>query len=64
MVRGTVGYPGARGVPGWFGRRVLDRFDLGDHVGLWLDVVVADDRGGDVNLGFQAVKPIEPGHPG
>ena len=50
-------------VPGWFGGRGLDRFDLGDHVGLWLDVVVAEDRGGDVNLGFQAVKPIEPGHP-
>jgi flavin reductase (DIM6/NTAB) family NADH-FMN oxidoreductase RutF len=60
---GPWGIPVLAGVPGWFGGRVLDRFDLGDHVGLWLDVVVADDRGGPVDLGFQAVKPIEPGHP-
>jgi flavin reductase (DIM6/NTAB) family NADH-FMN oxidoreductase RutF len=60
---GPWGIPLLADVPGWFGGRVLDRFDLGDHVGLWLDVVVAEDRGGPVDLGFQAVKPIEPGHP-
>ena len=62
-VDGPWDIPVLAGVPGWFGGSVLDRFDLGDHVGLWLDVVVAEDRGGPVNLGFQAVKPIEPGHP-
>jgi flavin reductase (DIM6/NTAB) family NADH-FMN oxidoreductase RutF len=60
---GPWSIPVLAGVPGWFGGHVLDRFDLGDHVGLWLDVVVAEDRGGPVDLGFQAVKPVEPGHP-
>jgi flavin reductase (DIM6/NTAB) family NADH-FMN oxidoreductase RutF len=60
---GPWGIPVLAGVPGWFGGPVLDRLDLGDHVGLWLDPVLAEDHGGDVDLGFQAVKPIEPGHP-
>ena len=59
---GPGGVPVLAGVPGWFCGRVLDRFDLGDHVGLWLGVVAAEDHGDPVDLGFQAVKPIEPGH--
>jgi flavin reductase (DIM6/NTAB) family NADH-FMN oxidoreductase RutF len=55
--------PVLAGVPGWFAARILDRFDLGDHVGLWLDPFAAEDRNGPVDLGFQAVKPVEPGHP-
>ena len=35
----------------------------GDHVALLLDPVEAEDRGGALDLGFQAVKPIDPGHP-
>jgi flavin reductase (DIM6/NTAB) family NADH-FMN oxidoreductase RutF len=50
-------------VPGWFAGRVLERLDLGDHAGLWLEPFVAEDRNRPVNLGFQAVKPVEPGHP-
>jgi flavin reductase (DIM6/NTAB) family NADH-FMN oxidoreductase RutF len=60
---GPWGIPVLTGVPGWFGGRVLDRLELGDHLGLWLEPVAAEDRGGDLDLGFQAVKPIEPGHP-
>lgn len=60
---------GPEGVPllddaiGWFAGRVLDRIDLGDHVGLWLEPFDAEDRGGRPDLGFQSVKQIEPGHP-
>lgn len=60
---GPDGIPLLAGVPGWFAGRILDRFDLGDHVGLWLEPFAAEDAGGLVDLGFQAVKPVEPGHP-
>jgi flavin reductase (DIM6/NTAB) family NADH-FMN oxidoreductase RutF len=60
---GPEGIPVLVGVPGWFAGRVLDRFDLGDHAGLWLEPFAAEDAGRPVNLAFQAVKPVEPGHP-
>jgi flavin reductase (DIM6/NTAB) family NADH-FMN oxidoreductase RutF len=60
---GPEGIPVLAGVPGWFAARILDRFGLGDHVGLWLEPFAAEDAGGPVDLGFQAVKPVEPGHP-
>jgi flavin reductase (DIM6/NTAB) family NADH-FMN oxidoreductase RutF len=62
-VPGPGDVPVLAGVPGWFAGRVLDRRDLGDHVGLWLDPIVAVDHGGPVDLGFQDVKDIHPGHP-
>jgi flavin reductase (DIM6/NTAB) family NADH-FMN oxidoreductase RutF len=49
-------------VPGWFTGRVLERLDLGDHLGLLLEPIAVEDRGGPVDLGFQAVKAVEPGH--
>ena len=61
--------PGPDGVPvladvvGWFAGDVLARHDLGDHVGLWLEPVEAEDNGGDPDLGFQSAKTIDPGHP-
>ena len=60
---GPGGIPVLDGVPGWFAGHVLERFELGDHLGLWLEPVVAEDRDGAVNLGFQDVKSVEPGHP-
>ena len=60
---GPFGIPVLDGVPGWFAGRILERFDGGDHVALLLDPVEAEDRGGALDLGFQAVKPIDPGHP-
>ena len=60
---GPEGIPVLAGVPGWFAGRVRERLDLGDHVGLWLDPFAAQDEGGKLDLGFQAVKQIEPGHP-
>lgn len=60
---GPAGVPVLGGVPGWFAGRVLGRHDLGDHVGLWLEPLEAEDRGGALDLGFQAVKGLDPGHP-
>jgi flavin reductase (DIM6/NTAB) family NADH-FMN oxidoreductase RutF len=60
---GPGGAPVLEGVPGWFAGRVLDRLDLGDHVGLWLEPIAAEDHGDPVDLGFQAAKGIHPGHP-
>jgi flavin reductase (DIM6/NTAB) family NADH-FMN oxidoreductase RutF len=60
---GPAGAPVLDGVVGWFAGRVLDRFDLGDHAGLWLEPFAAEDTGGEPDLGFQSVKAIDPGHP-
>jgi flavin reductase (DIM6/NTAB) family NADH-FMN oxidoreductase RutF len=60
---GPGGIPVLDGVPGWFAGRILDRFDAGDHVALLLEPTAAEDRGGAVDLGFQDVKGIHPGHP-
>lgn len=60
---GPDGVPVLDDAVGWFAGRVLDRFDLGDHVGLWLEPSAAEDRGGTPDLGFQAAKRIDPGHP-
>jgi flavin reductase (DIM6/NTAB) family NADH-FMN oxidoreductase RutF len=59
---GPGGIPVLDDAPGWFAGRILERFDGGDHVALLLDPVEAEDRGGALDLGFQAVKPIDPGH--
>ena len=60
---GPEGIPVLRDVAGWFAGRVLDRFDLGDHLGLWLEPFAAEDEGGEPDLEFQDVKSVEPGHP-
>jgi flavin reductase (DIM6/NTAB) family NADH-FMN oxidoreductase RutF len=60
---GPEGVPVLVDVPGWFAGHVLDRRDLGDHEGLWLEPIAAEDRGGALDLGFQDVKGIDPGHP-
>ena len=60
---GPSGAPIITDLEDWFAGRVLDRIDLGDHVALWLEPVAAEDAGGPLDLGFQAVKPVEPGHP-
>jgi flavin reductase (DIM6/NTAB) family NADH-FMN oxidoreductase RutF len=49
----------------WFAGRVIDRIDGGDHVGFLLDVL-DDGRAEHVDepqLGFQAVRNFDPGHP-
>jgi flavin reductase (DIM6/NTAB) family NADH-FMN oxidoreductase RutF len=60
---GPFGIPVLDDVPGWFAGRILQRQDAGDHVALLLDLLQAEDRRGPLDLGFQAVKRIDPGHP-
>jgi flavin reductase (DIM6/NTAB) family NADH-FMN oxidoreductase RutF len=51
------------GTRGWFAGRVLARHDLGDHVGFVLDPFAGERRHDGAQLGFQAVREMEPGHP-
>ena len=55
--------PVLKGVKGWVAGRVVGRFDAGDHVGF---VVGADEGAAEEpsagELGFLAVKDLEPGH--
>jgi flavin reductase (DIM6/NTAB) family NADH-FMN oxidoreductase RutF len=46
----------------WFVGRVLDRFDSGDHEGFLLEPEDAGTGPWSGQLGFQAVKDLEPGH--
>ncbi|HEX2301246.1 MAG TPA: flavin reductase family protein, partial [Pseudonocardiaceae bacterium] len=61
--------PGPEGVPilqdcgNWFAGTVLERLDLGDHVGFLLEPVQAQRQGGTQYYPFSQAKHIEPGHP-
>lgn len=60
---GPGGVPILDGVKGWVAGPVVGRFDVGDHVAF----VVEPEAGADEEpfadqLGFQAVKGLEPGH--
>ena len=60
--------PGPDGVPvlegcDWIAGRVLERVDLGDHVGHVVDVGAAGcDHAPSSQLGYQATKALNPGH--
>ena len=60
---GPGGIPVLDDVPGWFAGRILERHDVGDHVAFLLEPTLAEDRGGPLDLDFQLVKRIDPGHP-
>ena len=47
----------------WFAGRVLQRLDLGDHVGFLLEPVQAHHEHGESPFEFQRAKRIEAGHP-
>jgi flavin reductase (DIM6/NTAB) family NADH-FMN oxidoreductase RutF len=60
---GPAGVPVLEGVKGWVAGRVVGRFDVGDHVGFVVEAEVgADEEPSAGQLGFQAVKDVEPGH--
>jgi len=61
---GPRGLPILAGCPSWFAGEIVQRLDLGDHIGFLLDPFAArhDDETGE-NLYFQRAKHIEPGHP-
>lgn len=61
---GAAGAPLLDDIPNRFVGRVLERLDLGDHVGFLLGPIEAVEADADVHeLGFQDTKDIEPGHP-
>jgi flavin reductase (DIM6/NTAB) family NADH-FMN oxidoreductase RutF len=60
---GPSGLPILQECPSWFVGRVLDRLDLGDHVGFLLEPVAAHRAGGAPYYTFDQAKRIEPGHP-
>jgi flavin reductase (DIM6/NTAB) family NADH-FMN oxidoreductase RutF len=59
---GPAGLPILQECPSWFVGRVLDRLDLGDHVGFLLEPVAAHRAGGAPYYTFSQAKRIEPGH--
>src|SRR3954453_17693371 len=52
---GPFGIPGLAPAPGWLAGRIRERQEGGDRVAGLLEPVEAEDRGGPVALGFQAV---------
>lgn len=56
---GPGGVPLIEGCPHLVGR-VLDQFEVGDHVAFLLDVV--ETTGGETAMGFQRARRIDPGH--
>jgi flavin reductase (DIM6/NTAB) family NADH-FMN oxidoreductase RutF len=61
--------PGPDGTPvldecDWFSGRVIDRVNLGDHVGFVLDVIEgAAERTSEPYLGFNRVRDLDAGNP-
>lgn len=51
------------GVRAWLSGPVLERFDMGDHVGHLLDISAAHAEDPWRQLGFQEVRGLSPGHP-
>jgi flavin reductase (DIM6/NTAB) family NADH-FMN oxidoreductase RutF len=47
----------------WFAGRVLDRFDVGDHVAFLVEPFAAAAEPLEGQLGFQDVRGLRPGHP-
>jgi flavin reductase (DIM6/NTAB) family NADH-FMN oxidoreductase RutF len=60
--RGPGGAPILADCDRWFVGRVLDRVPLGDHVGHVLEPVAVQAGGTRGQLGFQAVRDLDPGH--
>ena len=46
----------------WFAGKVLQQFDLGDHVGFLLQPLEAEGEVPDAPLTYQQARDIEPGH--
>lgn len=60
---GPDGVPVLDGVKGWVSGPIVGRFDVGDHVAFVVDAETgAAGETSASQLGFQAVKDLEPGH--
>jgi flavin reductase (DIM6/NTAB) family NADH-FMN oxidoreductase RutF len=60
---GPGGVPVLAGCPAVLVGRVLDRLDLGDHVGYLLEPVEVVGRANGDELTFQQLREMKPGHP-
>lgn len=60
---GPFGAPVVRGTRGWVAGRILARLDGGDHVAHLVDVERAELGDDGPQLGYQAVRGLDPGHP-
>jgi flavin reductase (DIM6/NTAB) family NADH-FMN oxidoreductase RutF len=49
--------------PRWFAGEIVDRVDPGDHLGLVLAPIAAECGDHGPQLGFQALRDLDPGHP-
>ncbi len=60
---GPLGVPILDEVTRWFVGRILDRLEVGDHMGYLLEPVAASAAGHPMGqLGFQSVKHLDAGH--
>jgi len=59
---GPRGLPILSGCPSWFAGEIVERIDLGDHVGHLLEPFAVEFAPGEV-VSFQDVADVEPGHP-
>jgi flavin reductase (DIM6/NTAB) family NADH-FMN oxidoreductase RutF len=59
---GPDGVPLLDGCPNRFVGRIVERVELGDHVGMVLEPVFAEADEESAQLGFHRAKRIEPGH--
>lgn len=59
---GPHGLPILDDCESWFAGRVLERRELGDHIGFLLAPEEAEHRGGGRQLHFDRARSIEPGH--
>lgn len=59
---GPEGLPILRDTAGWFAGHVLDRLSIDDHTGFVIEPFAGARRRPVRQLGFQAVRDMEPGH--
>ena len=59
---GPAGVPVLDAGMGWLAGRILNRFEVGDHMAFLLEPVQVERRHDGPPLRFQQVKDIEPGH--
>ena len=59
---GPHGVPILDEIPRWFAGRITERLDSGDHVAFMLEPLTGAVDIENPQLGFQAVKHLEPGH--
>ena len=59
---GPEGLPIVEACENWFAGRVLDRIDLGDHMGFLLEPVAAEHGSEGRQFTFHRARRIEPGH--